>query len=111
MPVTFPFKLVVPLAMLAACAQSTPSRDELTKGALDDTAALPDSRDFAAAFEDKDLALRINALVRDPNKARRMGEAARERVEAKFSWSAIAQQTYDLYQAAIERHKAETRQS
>ena len=59
----------------------------------------------------KDLALRINALVRDPNKARRMGEAARERVEAKFSWSAIAQQTYDLYQAAIERHKAETRQS
>lgn len=31
---------------------------------LDDTAALPDSRDFAAAFEDKDLALRIHRLLR-----------------------------------------------
>ena len=30
---------------------------------LDDTAALPDSRDFAAAFEDKDLALRIHRLL------------------------------------------------
>ena len=32
-------------------------------GPLDDTAALPDSRDFAAAFEDKDLALRIHRLL------------------------------------------------
>ena len=30
---------------------------------LDATAALPDSRDFAAAFEDKDLALRIHRLL------------------------------------------------
>ena len=30
---------------------------------LDDTAALPDSRDCAAAFEDKDLALRIHRLL------------------------------------------------
>ena len=39
---------------------------------LDDTAALPDSRDFAAAFEDKDLALRIHRLLhRLPENQRR----------------------------------------
>ena len=70
--------------------------------------------DAGAAVRAQDAAAAVNIardLLRDPARARRMGEAARERVEAKFSWSAIAQQTYDLYQAAIDRHKAETRQS
>ena len=40
-----------------------PGRKEGRCQPLDDTAALPDSRDFAAAFEDKDLALRIHRLL------------------------------------------------
>jgi alpha-maltose-1-phosphate synthase len=47
---------------------------------------------FAAA-----LAERINALLADPDAARRMGIAARARVEAEFAWPAIAQRTAELY--------------
>ncbi len=57
----------------------------------------------------RDLALRINALLRDPAKAARMGEAARERVEKVFSWPAIARQTLEFYQSTIGRYKAENR--
>lgn len=56
----------------------------------------------------KDLALRINALLKDPAKAERMGKAARERVEAKFSWDAIARQTVAFYEEVIARHRLET---
>ena len=51
---------------------------------LDDTAALPDSRDFAAAFEDKDLALRIHRLLH------RLPEPYRE----VFMWRVYAELSY-----------------
>jgi len=44
-----------------------------------------------------DLAERINRLVADPELARRMGKAGRERVLAHFSWAAIAERTAALY--------------
>jgi starch synthase len=44
-----------------------------------------------------DLAEKLNELLADPAKARELGEAGRRRVEAQFSWKAIAQQTIDLY--------------
>jgi starch synthase len=48
-----------------------------------------------------DLADGINALLADPEKARTMGRAARERVEAEFAWPAIAQQTMALYRSLV----------
>jgi alpha-maltose-1-phosphate synthase len=44
-----------------------------------------------------DLADRINGLLADPDAARRMGQAARARVETEFAWPAIAQRTAELY--------------
>ncbi len=54
----------------------------------------------------KDLATRITALLRDPEKAQRMGEAGRKRVEEHFSWTAIAAQTIKLYESLIAARKA-----
>ena len=45
----------------------------------------------------EDLALRLNELLVDPARAKAMGAAGRERVEAQFSWTAIAEQTIALY--------------
>ncbi len=46
----------------------------------------------------RDLAERINQLMRDPDLRKKMGRAGRQRALEKFSWSAIAAQTRDLYQ-------------
>ncbi len=43
------------------------------------------------------LAEALNVLLRDPGRARAMGEAGRKRVVAEFGWPAIAAQTADLY--------------
>jgi starch synthase len=53
----------------------------------------------------RDLAAKINDLLADPAKARAFGEAGRKRVEETFSWSAIADQTVELYQQLIESRK------
>jgi starch synthase len=54
---------------------------------------------FAARPEDfaRDLAAGITTLLADPERARRMGQAGRRRVEEKFAWEAIATQTVALY--------------
>jgi len=52
----------------------------------------------------RDLAAQINDLLNDPAKARRFGEAGRKRVEEKFAWSAIADQTIALYGKLISDH-------
>ena len=49
----------------------------------------------------KDLASKIGALLADPERCRRFGKAGRKRVEEKFSWTAIAQQTIELYKSLI----------
>jgi starch synthase len=49
----------------------------------------------------RDLAEKISALLADPEKAKRFGEAGRRRVEETFAWSAIADQTISLYQNLI----------
>jgi starch synthase len=43
------------------------------------------------------IAERLNALVKDPERAQRMGRAGRERVVERFAWPAIAEQTAALY--------------
>ena len=45
----------------------------------------------------RDLAAPVAALLADPARARAMGQAGRRRVEAKFAWEAIANQTIELY--------------
>ncbi len=47
------------------------------------------------------LADRINALLNNPTDAKRMGLAARARVEAEFAWPAIAERTLALYESLV----------
>jgi glycogen synthase len=44
------------------------------------------------------LAKEINKMLTNPESAQEMGQAARAKVLAKFSWQAIASQTLELYQ-------------
>ena len=46
----------------------------------------------------RDLAERVNRLMRDPQLRERFGKAGRKRVEQQFSWSAIAEKTKALYE-------------
>ncbi|OBF77204.1 glycosyl transferase family 1 [Mycobacterium sp. 852002-51613_SCH5001154] len=43
------------------------------------------------------LAKAVNALVADPEKAKRYGEAGRQRCVEEFSWARVAEQTLDIY--------------
>ena len=45
----------------------------------------------------RDLADEVNALMADPTTREAMSDAARQRVEDVFSWTAIAKQTLDFY--------------
>jgi starch synthase len=49
------------------------------------------------------LAVGISDLMSNPEKARRYGEAGRRRVEQKFAWMAIAEQTIALYRELMEQ--------
>lgn len=49
----------------------------------------------------RDLADKISRLLADPARARQFGEAGRTRVEQTFAWSAIADQTIELYSRLI----------
>ncbi len=51
----------------------------------------------------RDLAQPITALLADPERARQYGEAGRKRVEAQFSWTAIADQTIELYKSLTKK--------
>ncbi len=53
------------------------------------------------------LAEAINAVLRDKNKARQMGQAGRKRVEEHFAWKSIARKTLEMYQDLV----AETKRS
>jgi starch synthase len=54
----------------------------------DDPAALADS---------------INALTRDPERAKAMGTAGRERARTRFDWARIAEETAELYRSVVTR--------
>jgi starch synthase len=49
----------------------------------------------------RDLAEKVSVLLADPEKAKRFGEAGRNRVEETFAWTAIADQTIELYRKLI----------
>jgi glycosyltransferase involved in cell wall biosynthesis len=50
------------------------------------------------------IAAAILELLRDPERARRMGEAGRRRVAELWTWPHVAARTEAAYAAAIERH-------
>ena len=54
----------------------------------------------ADGFE-RAIAGAVNDVVRDPAKAAAFGAAGRERTIAEFSWTAIAEQTVDLYRSVL----------
>ncbi|GAB3525439.1 glycogen synthase [Arthrobacter monumenti] len=49
-----------------------------------------------------DFAAALNAVVADPDRARRMGEAGRKRVEEHFSWTAITETTIGVYESVLD---------
>jgi starch synthase len=51
------------------------------------------------------LAQAMNALLKDPQTRRTMGEKARLRVEKLFSWQQVARQTLDFYQEVIDSER------
>jgi glycogen synthase len=53
------------------------------------------------AFE-RGLAEGINRLMRDADRREAMGRQARRRVEEVFSWTAIAEQTLDVYRSLLD---------
>jgi starch synthase len=54
------------------------------------------------------LAAKVSALLADREKAKRFGEAGRRRVEEKFSWTSIADQTIELYRELIASRRNES---
>ena len=64
-----------------------------------------DDADYIATFEET-FAARINELTRDPERAKAMGLAGRQRCIDEFSWEKIAQETVEVYQKAIEAHNS-----
>jgi starch synthase len=51
----------------------------------------------------RDLAARINQLMKDPKKREKFGKAGRKRAEEMFSWTKIAEKTKELYQSLTKR--------
>jgi glycosyltransferase involved in cell wall biosynthesis len=52
------------------------------------------------------LGERIRQILRDPAMGRALGRAGRERIEARFSWPAVAARCIEAYESAIERAHA-----
>jgi starch synthase len=63
----------------------------------DPTTSFPTKPDQFA----RDLATKVSGLLADSAKAKQFGHAGRKRVEEHFSWTAIADQTIDLYRSLI----------
>jgi len=55
----------------------------------------------------RDLAARLDELLKDEEKCRQFGDAGRRRAEEIFGWKAIARQTIGLYERLVQKQKAE----
>jgi glycosyltransferase involved in cell wall biosynthesis len=78
-----------------------------------DTSALPEvvGRDGSAGElvppgDPRALAAAITGLLADPGRRARMGVAARERAQTRFSWTATASATVAVYRESIAAHAA-----
>jgi len=50
---------------------------------------------------ERDLARKVNLLMKDPALRLKMGHAGRKRAEDHFGWPAIAKRTFELYQSLV----------
>jgi alpha-maltose-1-phosphate synthase len=64
---------------------------------VDDPSRTPRDPDAFA----RGIAERVDRLLHDPEEARRMGEAGRDRAVAHFGWGRIAEQVRDLYDELV----------
>jgi starch synthase len=48
-----------------------------------------------------DLAAALNELLADPDRAKRMGQAGRDRATSEFSWTTAAERTLDVYRSVL----------
>ena len=71
---------------------------------LDFFHGVADDAEFIANFE-KTFADKINQITRDRELAEKMGKAGRQRCIDEFSWEKIAQETVQVYEAAIRAHE------
>lgn len=67
--------------------------------------ARADDAEYIANFE-SEFAAKVNELTRDRERAAQMGRAGRQRCLDEFSWEQIAKETVEVYEAAIEHHRA-----
>jgi starch synthase len=64
---------------------------------VDDPSRVPrDAERFARDFAD-----RVNRLLADPDEARRLGVAGRERAVRDFSWTSVAERVHTLYRTLV----------
>jgi glycosyltransferase involved in cell wall biosynthesis len=70
----------------------------------------PDSKcaDLVPPGDSEALARSLAALLDDPDRRARMGEAGRRRALRKYSWTSVAAATAERYAAAIERTRGTT---
>jgi starch synthase len=66
-----------------------------------ETGELVDWDETAPQAFEAGLAEKIGALLADPDRAARMGEAGRRRVLERFSWRTIADRTVELYRSLL----------
>lgn len=67
--------------------------------------AKADDPAYVANFE-AEFAAKVNELTRDRARAAAMGKAGRQRCIDEFSWEKIAEETIEVYKAAIAHHQA-----
>jgi glycosyltransferase involved in cell wall biosynthesis len=100
--VTVPWYEPFGIVPLEAMACGRPVVGSAVGGLLDTivpgtTGELVPPRDPAA------LADALHALLEDPDRRRRYGEAGRERAVALYDWSAVVARTEAVYEDAVER--------
>jgi starch synthase len=61
---------------------------------------VPYEKSHPEALE-KGLAIRVNEILSDPDRSRRMGEAGRKRVVEEFGWDAVARATLAVYESLL----------
>lgn len=80
--------------------------DEYTTGYLVDyDPAHADDPTYISGFESA-FADKVNELIANPQRASQFGKAGRQRCIDHFSWEAIAEQTVEVYQQAIEVYQS-----
>ncbi len=92
-----PFGLVAIEAM--ACGTPVVASDV---GGLQYTVVPEETGLLAPPQDEVAFAAAIDRILSDPDYRNKLGQAARKRVETKFSWAGVAQQLSDLYTKLIE---------